>query len=143
MKTIKIVEKTCFGVILILILQFTLNNCSKSDKNTGSKFKTITINMSDPKYSVLKTNITGSVTVENVVVGNNMGSGYWAAESICPSCGGNIRWNPEISDIAWICIACQSGWDGNGSIVRGPTIVTLKVYPVHQSGDILTVTVPI
>ena len=132
----KTLKKALSRIIVLLLLSFYFISCSKKDQNNDSN-NIYQIDLTDITYHHLLHSGGNVVLSDYNVVIYNTGSGYIAAEAICPVCG-----NPKISyyNGQWNCEFCSHIWEPGGVPVW-PIGATkhLEVYSVTQSGNILTI----
>ena len=135
-----LIQKVLIGGTTILVVPNVLSSCSKDstgdNNNGGGDGNTLTLDLTDAKYSVLNT-VGGSVNVQGIIVANTS-AGYVALDNTCTHQGCGISYSSTANNFP--CPCHGSVFSTTGSVVNGPATVALKSYGVSKSGSILTIT---
>lgn len=134
-----LIQKVLIGGTTVLIIPKVMTSCSKDntgDTTGGNNGNTITLDLTDAKYSALTT-AGGFVNVQGIIVANTT-AGYVALDNTCTHQGCGISFSSANNNFP--CPCHGSVFSTNGSVVNGPATVALKSYSVAKNGNTLTIT---
>ncbi|MBI1769995.1 MAG: ubiquinol-cytochrome c reductase iron-sulfur subunit [Bacteroidetes bacterium] len=122
-------------VVCLGLATQTLTECSKESFNPKPSTN-FSIDLSDPKYSDLKT-VGGVILVNNIYIVCTGQSTYLALSNICTHAGCRVNFNVTNKD--FVC-PCHGGVFGlNGYVISGPPPSPLAQYQTTLSGTTLSV----
>jgi cytochrome b6-f complex iron-sulfur subunit len=129
--------KVFLGGTAALVIPATLTSCSKdeTEEDNGSNNK-VTIDLSDPSNATLL-NPGGTKVIGGIIVANKGSDTYAALEKRCTHDGCTVVY--ELSTNTFPCPCHGSVFSATGTVLQGPAVLPLKVYPVTKSGNILTI----
>jgi cytochrome b6-f complex iron-sulfur subunit len=118
------------------IIAQTLEGCSKSSVVPSQPTAGITIDLSSPANSALKTT-GGFILTKGIYVICTAPSAYIALSSICTHQGCTVNFNSSSSQFT---CPCHGGrYDISGKVLMGPPPSPLPKYSVTVDGNNLTV----
>lgn len=113
----------------------TLENCSSEDEPLPTLENQLTIDMSNPDYSILLDDGGWLFHPSKVLLVNVAGT-ISAFSSICPHAGCSDQWSFNGN---FICRCHSSTFDTSGQVISGPASKNLTRIAVTRNGDILKV----
>jgi cytochrome b6-f complex iron-sulfur subunit len=114
----------------------TLESCSKDEVPTQPSPNGLTIDLSSPSSSALKT-VGGSILTEGIYIICTAPSTYVAVSSICTHRGCTVNFNSTNSQFN---CPCHGGrFNISGKVLQGPPSSPLPTYTVTVTGNSLTV----
>ncbi len=140
----EVVQKFLLGGTVLVLVPSILESCSKDTTkdpvtnpgNNPPAATKIDLDLSLAENAALKT--TGnSMIVQNILI-INTGTGIVALTSICTHQGCTVGYHSGAGDIE--CPCHGSIFSTTGSVINGPASSPLHLYPVSQTGNILTIT---
>ncbi len=134
-----LIRNIAAGTATLFIVPAIATSCEKDQpdpdngNNTGGN--TLTIDLTDPKYSSL-TAVGGSIVEEHVII-INTGDGFIALSSVCTHQGCQVGYNHGNGNLP--CPCHGSVFSITGSVMEGPASSPLKKYNLTLDGNILTI----
>lgn len=127
------------GTATLFVVPALVTSCNKEqispDGGNNPNGNTLTIDLTDPDYSILGT-AGKAVVVENVII-INTGDKFVALSSVCTHQGCQVTYSAASGNLP--CPCHGSVFSITGSVLQGPASSPLKSYNVTQEGDILTI----
>ena len=139
----EVVNKFLLGGTVLVLVPSVLTSCSKdTTTNPGTNpgknppsGTSIVLDLSLAENATLKS--TGnSKIVQNILI-INTGTTIVALSAICTHQGCTVGYNSGAGDVE--CPCHGSVFSTTGSVINGPASSPLHLYPVSQTGNILTI----
>jgi cytochrome b6-f complex iron-sulfur subunit len=127
------------GGSLLLTAPALFNACSNDSAdngNTNIPSGGITIDLTDPAYSALKT-VGGFAYKDNIIVIRSTDTVYLALSKVCTHESCTVAYNASTMELP--CPCHGSKFNSAGGVINGPAARPLKKYNVSQSGNTLTI----
>jgi cytochrome b6-f complex iron-sulfur subunit len=137
-----LIHRIAIGGVTYIMLPPMLSSCSKDEDEPDPPGNTpgevdLVLDLNAQANAALR-NPGGSLITRNILVINLGNDAFTALSSVCTHEGCQVGFNQSASNIH--CPCHGSVFSTSGSVLNGPAVRALRVYPVSKEGDVLTIT---